>query len=302
MTVTSVISTGTRRWAAAVGLATLVVLAGAACVPESPASDASAQPSTEPSASATPTAQPPLSATAMDGFWRATPEGSSFAVRGDLIMYESGQRARVLAGEGDFVSTIAEGATSCDEGTTGSCAPLGQLVPAGTTVEIPDYAQGVTDDVSLDRIWDGQAGVLYMREPLTTAADFPAELQGSWCSDDGDVCFGADDLLAEYPLAFVNSTSAAEYVPGAKDFALCVARDMGEDGCTTAASMFLRYFPKGTEWDCDQWGKEGRLPFGFTSCLADTVVAHDVAKERLIIVPNHQQAQEYVDSVPLYRK
>ena len=140
--------------------------------------------------------------------------------------------------------------------------------------------------------------------PTSTAPvvdGFPDELQGKWCAEDGSVCFSASELLAEHPQAFLQSADPSYTVKGATDFSICLSPDLSADTCTMAASMFLRYFPEGLEWDCARFAEEGRLS-GFTSCRADTVVAHDMKKERLIILPNHQQDTQYIDSVPMYRR
>jgi len=260
--------------------------------------------STTPSPSATPT-PPPLSKQAMDGYWRAVPaDQSSFVVRGDSVVYETGTRMRVLSDEGgqaDFVSVIAEDAASCADAAVGACAPLGQLVPAGTAVQIPDYAAGVTDVIDADRIWDGQGGVLYVREALPTEQNFPEDLRGDWCSEDGTVCFSLNDLLAEHPFAFLQSTAETSHVPGAVDASLCLVADLGPEQCSTAASMPLRYFAEGVKWDCAAYVKKVQLG-EITECDPTTVVKHNTSKDRLLMLPSHQHDQKYIDSEPLYRK
>jgi hypothetical protein len=179
---------------------------------------------------------------------------------------------------GVVAAMIVLGGTAC---TPAGPAPEG----TGTTSPAPTSSEPSAAPTSAAPVVEG----------------FPDELQGKWCSEDGKTCFSASELLAEHPQAFVQSTDPSYKVKGATDFSICLARDMGADSCTTAASMFLRYFPQGVEWNCDAFAAEGRLD-GFTSCRADTVVAHDMTKDRLIILPNHQQDTEYIDSVPMYRK
>lgn len=309
MTAESARRGGNRNWFVAGAVAAVLMLVGTACTPQPEASGDSAKPSPAATESATPTATPtptppPLSLDAMDGFWRATTEdGNSFAVRGDLVAYTSGHRARVLTdgGQAGFVSVIADGAKSCDDAEGSACSPLGQLVPTGTAVKIPDYAEGVTDDPTVDRIWDGQGGVLYVREALPTAESFPEQLRGEWCAADGSMCFSLDDLLEEQPLAFIGSFADTTNVPGAVDYQLCLAADLGPQHCSMAASMSLRYFAAGAEWDCNEYAKKAEYG-NFTTCDPATVVEHDSSKERLIRMPNHQQDDRYIDSMPMYRR
>jgi hypothetical protein len=108
------------------------------------------------------------------------------------------------------------------------------------------------------------------------------------------------DVREDNPDAFVSSTTDSDDVPGATDITICLAADSGKGECTTSASMFLRYFPAGTRWDCAKAGREGKLPYGFDSCDPDYTDEHDPSKPRLIRLPSHQHNKEYVDSVPMY--
>ncbi|MGO1849424.1 S8 family serine peptidase [Microbacterium sp.] len=252
--------------------------------------------------------RPSLADEALDGAWRpaAGSAPGGVIIRGDDVFRTSGQTEKIFQVTPDddgtaFVDVIAAGYSSCAAEVGSACAPLGRAIPAGTPAAIPG-SYGIADVPDRDRIWNAQSGELLVREPLPSAADFPAELRGEWCAkNDSEECFSVEALLESTPTAFVSGTSDSEEVQGAKDFSLCLVDDLGSGECTTAASQFLRYFPVGTEWDCAEAGRKGELPYGFTSCDPDFTAEHDPSEPRLIVLPNHQHDKQYVDSVPLYR-
>lgn len=252
-----------------------------------------------------PNGPPPLAPNDLDGYWRlvnADAPGQNFIIRGETVYYASGEMEDIfqVTPEDDgtmFIDVIAREYSDCSEEAS-VCAPLGLAVPAGT----PTDAVGTGELLDRDRIWRGQTGELFVRAPLPAAVDFPPELQGQWCAkDDAENCFSVDVLLESMPLAFLSGEHASDVVDGAIDFSICRIANLGAAGCTTSATMFLRYFPSGIEWDCAEFAKDGKLPLGFTACDRDFAQAHDGAEPRLIIMPNHQHGKQYVDSVPLYR-
>lgn len=179
-------------------------------------------------------------------------------------------------------------------------APFGTFYPAGTPVDIPEYYAG-SDIIDQDRIWNSQSGVMLLREAQPSTVNFPAQLQGDWCSTDAArECFSLATTLVANPDAFVQSVSRSDFIDGATEISLCLVADIGPESCSTAASMFFRFFPEGVEWDCGKLASEGALPYGFTACSPDYTLAHDVFKDRLIRVPNHQHDAAYTDSVPMY--
>lgn len=248
---------------------------------------------------------PPLSPDDLDGYWRLvggeTTE-QNFIIRDETVHYSSGETENIfqVTSENDgtmFIDVIARGYSDCAEEAS-VCAPLGLAIPAGT----PADTAGAGELLDHDRIWRGQTGEMFVREPLPAAVDFPPELRGEWCAkDDAENCFSVDALLESTPSAFLSGEDASGVVDGAIDFSICQVANLGADGCTTSATMFLRYFPSGVEWDCAEFAKDGKLPLGFTACDRDFAQAHDGAEPRLIIMPNHQHGKQYVDSVPLYR-
>lgn len=129
----------------------------------------------------------------------------------------------------------------------------------------------------------------------------PAELSGKWCTASGvnpSECFDEAEVKAKYPQIRVASIDPAEHAPGAKDIALCIQMDLG-DHCTTASSMFLRYFPTGVGWNCVQAEVSGG--YHFPACKPDFSSAHDLSRPRLVHLLNHQQGTDYYDTPPMYR-
>lgn len=124
----------------------------------------------------------------------------------------------------------------------------------------------------------------------------PAALKGKWCSRiKPDNCFDAADKLAQSPDFFVASSSPAEDAPGATDYTFCFAHEFG-NSCSTAGSMYVRYYPVGVGWDCSKNRWAPRL----SSCVPDYSTAHDITKPRIVVLPNHQQGNVYFDTEPMY--
>lgn len=140
------------------------------------------------------------------------------------------------------------------------------------------------------------------RSPSPAAAAIPGlpdALSGKWCTRaTPTTCFDAAELKKRTPTVQVETAGPSERVPGAMDYTLCVQLDLG-DHCTTASSIYLRYFPAGTPWNCARWLAASGTPL--PSCEPDYTSAHDPSEPRLIVRPNHQQAPTYIDSPPMYR-
>jgi pimeloyl-ACP methyl ester carboxylesterase len=125
---------------------------------------------------------------------------------------------------------------------------------------------------------------------------FPEELAGEWCSRDGSSCFSLTDTLARWPTFSVQDVSSGE-APGTTRFSVCFELDLG-DGCTTAAAGYYDYFPVGVGWDCNAQAEM----IGRERCAPNFTNEHDSSLERLKLVPNHQQGEDYWDSPPMYRR
>lgn len=122
---------------------------------------------------------------------------------------------------------------------------------------------------------------------------YPDELQGTWCTRSGpDECFSLTDILERFPDAYLDHENASDEVPGASDYALCLELE-----CSTAASMYLRYFPAGVEWDCRDIEVSQA---GWPDCDPDFTSDHDSSVPRLVQLMNHQQDVNYVDVPPMY--
>jgi hypothetical protein len=146
------------------------------------------------------------------------------------------------------------------------------------------------------------------RGPAEAAANpaVPVELQGTWCTrsgdspyggPDGDPCFSAAALLTQYPGMTFRYVGDDADMPGAVQVWGCFEMDLG-DTCSMAASIFLAYFPAGTSWDCQEYADKGEWP----GCDPDFTSAHDTDQARLVILPNHQQGDLYVDTEPMYQR
>ncbi|WP_394162292.1 hypothetical protein [Galactobacter valiniphilus] len=206
--------------------------------------------------------------------------------------------------EGGGKSTIVRGPTKMADGWRMYSfvdAPLGIYYPKGTAIDIPaGYELKVLP--KHDRIWNGQTVDMYVRAEAGAASSavaapsvkgFPAELQGDWCSVDGKHCFSPDEVRSENPESFLDSKSASTDVRGTTEYTVCYVRNMGSDGCTASASMFLRYLPAGTDWNCMTMGAP---KFNVSECKPDYTKDHDVSKARLVIQPNHQRDADFIDS------
>jgi len=160
------------------------------------------------------------------------------------------------------------------------------------TVELTNTALGVV----ADRV-----------DELNVEADIPAELRGEWCTrvpaEDNSVtvqphgdgfCFSLAGIADEFPDWFIDGYGPDDFVEGAKQMHICLINDL-DDSCTTAASMYLVYYPAGVAFDCNAlWGPDW-------PCEPDYTWAHETDKPRLAIVPNHQQDVVYHDVPPMYR-
>lgn len=122
----------------------------------------------------------------------------------------------------------------------------------------------------------------------------PEEISGRWCTrGDQPSCFNVADKAKDYPSLVVQLGSPG-VVPGTTAYQICFQTD----DCSMAGSMFLTYFPTGQAWDCEAYVKtDGRWP----ACQPDYTGEHDTSQPRLLLIPNHQQSQLYMDSEPMYR-
>jgi pimeloyl-ACP methyl ester carboxylesterase len=133
-------------------------------------------------------------------------------------------------------------------------------------------------------------------DPAPSLAGLPPEYEGEWCTRSGSDCLSFAELKDEYPEAFVGNAYPAED-GGTGQLVLCLLNDL-DDGCTTAATMYLEYFPPGVGWDCLRAAEEIGLP----GCEEDFTAAHDTSLPRLVVRPNHQQGDLYWDVEPMYRR
>jgi hypothetical protein len=127
----------------------------------------------------------------------------------------------------------------------------------------------------------------------------PPALSGKWCTRSAPVsCFSDAETKKNSPEARIEYQGPSDSVPGATDYTLCIRMDLG-DGCTTASSIYLRYFPAGVAWNCT----EAEVADGFRkpACDPDYTTEHDVSQPRLVRLVNHQQAPTFIDSLPMYR-
>ena len=89
--------------------------------------------------------------------------------------------------------------------------------------------------------------------PHTSALPgLPSALSGEWCTRTTPVtCFSDTETKAKYPSIRVDRADPSERVSGATDYTLCTRMDLG-NSCSTASSIYLRYFPPGVPWNCVQ--------------------------------------------------
>jgi len=134
---------------------------------------------------------------------------------------------------------------------------------------------------------------------------FPVELQGDWCPDEVSEetpCFSIEDWASENPDGFVAAMEDSPEVyferPGATSIQLCYTDEEGMGGsCSTAATMILLYYPAGVPTNaCD----DEYVTSGFEGC--EPVYEYDDSRDRLIIVPNHQQSAVFYVGAPMYRQ
>jgi hypothetical protein len=121
----------------------------------------------------------------------------------------------------------------------------------------------------------------------------PPELAGRWCPlTTSDPCIDTTTIAAEYPQS--NVTSITGQVSGATDYRVCFRTD-ANGACPMADAMFLRYFPVDADWDC------GAHASWLGRCDPDFSAEHDLSRERVVRLLNHQQGDSYVDTPPAYR-
>lgn len=206
----------------------------------------------------------------------------------------------LAAGSGPVVTVLGEALLK--SGMTPEAA--GQL--AGKTVAKISLALAFFDamlssgDYMLDRLDVAGDRFLNISLNLPTATEvpgLPSVLQGEWCGEapDDDECFAVSELAAKNPDLALRSTEPSTSVPGAVDYALCLQMDLG-DSCTTASTIYLRYFPQGVGWDCSTMNG-----FNLSCTEPDFSDDHDTSRPRLVKLFNHQQDTVYHDSVPMYQ-
>ncbi|WP_454698233.1 hypothetical protein [Arthrobacter humicola] len=126
----------------------------------------------------------------------------------------------------------------------------------------------------------------------------PNALSGTWCTrSTPGKCFSAAEIKKASPEARVMEPSPSTQAPGATDYVLCVKMDLS-DHCTTASTIYLRYFPAGVTWNCVQTQV---VLNDWPACEPDYTSSHDSSQPRLLILPNHQQSPDFIDSPPMYR-
>nr|CAD47903.1 hypothetical protein [Paenarthrobacter nicotinovorans] len=127
----------------------------------------------------------------------------------------------------------------------------------------------------------------------------PAAVGGKWCTRSTPaICFSDVETKAKYPSIRVQYAEPSDPPPGATDYTLCIQMDLG-NGCSTASTIFLRYFPTGVGWNCVQ--AEVLRGFKKPACDPDYSSAHDTSQPRLVVLLNHQQGPTYSDQLPMYK-
>lgn len=125
------------------------------------------------------------------------------------------------------------------------------------------------------------------------SAAVPEEIAGRWCARVGDAgCLDFASFMREHPQATFSASPGGD--AGTTSYSVCLN---GPGDCVTATMMYLEYFPPGATWNCaatntnDLWD----------GCSPDYTADHDPAQPRLVVRPNHQQGEQFVDTPPLYR-
>jgi pimeloyl-ACP methyl ester carboxylesterase len=141
-----------------------------------------------------------------------------------------------------------------------------------------------------------------------TVSALPAELRGEWCTRSGndpllggggEPCFSFAELMASFPDAVVEvADEQAPDLPDVWQIYVCLEPDLDDGMCSTAVSMFLKYFPAGVQWSCQDYASSQ----GWATCDPDFTSAHEPSSARLVIEPNHQQGEGYRDTEPMYRR
>lgn len=142
---------------------------------------------------------------------------------------------------------------------------------------------------------------IYVKAPTAGMPGLPVALSGEWCTRIGEkTCFNAGEIMSEHPAAFVDGEGYEDPdVPGSVQYSICLEEEFSDGGCTTASTIYIKYFPVGSSWDC-QSVKVDRE--GWPACEPDYTAAHDSTQPRLLVLPNHQQDSVFHDSPPMYKE
>lgn len=127
----------------------------------------------------------------------------------------------------------------------------------------------------------------------SSAASVPAEIAGQWCPRVGDAgCMDFTSFLRVHPQATFSASSDGD--SGTTAYSVCIN---GPGDCVTASMMYLEYFPPGVPWNCTATNTNDL----WDGCAPDYSADHDATQPRLVIRPNHQQGEQFVDTPPLYK-
>lgn len=167
-----------------------------------------------------------------------------------------------------------------------------------------DHQMAVAAEV--EQTWEDKKAAAAVSETIRSQTEgvggslpgLPVQLRGQWCArSEPGICFDEKNILAEWPEAFIDDSSEGN-APGSTFYTLCLAPDLGIDGCSVAFSVYLEYFPAGVSWDCEARKVETG---DFPACDPDYSSAHDISFPRLVIPPNHQHNINYADTEPMYQ-
>lgn len=182
-----------------------------------------------------------------------------------------------------------------------SSAGLHRYVIAARTGQVVSFDESWDDAVvSAITLTDStRADINFPAAEALDSSAYPDDIQGEWCqAEDASQCFSLTTLLAEHPSTFMQGDVGfpSPYQPESRSYVICLEHDGSDwDSCTTAATMYLTYYPEGVDGDC-----ENIATFGWPAC--ENGYAHDTSKPRLVIQANHQQGDLYWDMPPMYRR
>lgn len=183
-----------------------------------------------------------------------------------------------------------------------SSAGLHRYVIATRTGQVVSFDESWGDSALVSAITLTDSTRADINFPAADALDlsaYPDDLQGTWCQrEDTSQCFSLKDVLTQHPSAFLQGDIGfpSPYQPESRSYVICLEHDSSDwDGCTTAATMYLTYYPQGVDGDCERIAT-----FGWPSCGND--YTHDTSEPRLVIQANHQQGDLYWDMPPMYRQ